>query len=85
MTGVGKPVGPGAKLLLVAVLVASASDGSDASRPLKGGPTAAGGPQHNSNGGGLAAASATLAVVSRASAGHSGCTFNPNNSGGRCP
>ena len=61
MTGVGKLVGPGAKLLLLAVLVASASDGSDASRPLKGGPTAAGG-QHDSNGGGLAA-SAKLALV----------------------
>ena len=82
MAGVGK-LGPGAKLLLVVVLVASASGGSDASRPLKGGPTAAGG-QHDSNGGGLAA-SAKLAVVSKASAGHSGCTFNPNNSGGRCP
>jgi hypothetical protein len=26
-----------------------------------------------------------LAVVSKASAGHSSCTWNPNNSGGPCP
>ncbi|KAF8674292.1 hypothetical protein HU200_048115 [Digitaria exilis] len=55
----------------------TASDGSDASRPLKG--TAE---QHGSNG---VLASVELAVVSKASAGHSGCTYDPNTSGGHCP
>lgn len=80
MAGVGK-------LLVVVVLVVSASGGSDASRPLKGeaffSPSSAAGGQHISNGG--LAASVKLAVVSKASAGHSSCTWNPNNSGGPCP
>ncbi|PAN45048.2 hypothetical protein GQ55_9G097200 [Panicum hallii var. hallii] len=84
MAGVGK-LGPGLKLLLVVVLVASASDGSDASRLPKGAPTAAGEQHLHSSNGGLVASSAKLAVGSKASAGHSGCTFNPNNSGRRCP
>ncbi|RCV41044.1 hypothetical protein SEVIR_9G102200v4 [Setaria viridis] len=84
MAGVGK-LGQWVKLLVVVVLVVSASDGARASRPLKGtavAPSAAGG-QHSSNGGLLA--SVKLAVVSKASAGHSSCTWNPNNSGGPCP
>ncbi|CAL4918868.1 unnamed protein product [Urochloa decumbens] len=84
MAGVGK-LGPYVKLLVVVVLVVSASDGTDASRPLKGeavvAPTGAGG-QHSSSNGILA--SVKLAVVSKASAGASGCTWDPNN-GGHCP
>ncbi|KAF8675420.1 hypothetical protein HU200_047790 [Digitaria exilis] len=77
MAGVGK-LRPWVKLLIVVVLVMSASDGSDASRPLKG--TAE---QLSSNG--LLASSVKLSVVSKASAGHSGCTYDPNTSGGHCP
>ncbi|CAN6292393.1 unnamed protein product [Urochloa humidicola] len=83
MAGVGN-LGPCVKLLIVVVLVLSASDGSDASRPLKGeavAPTGAGGQHISSNG---LLASVKLAVVSKASAGASGCTWDPNN-GGHCP
>ncbi|CAN6322715.1 unnamed protein product [Urochloa humidicola] len=83
MAGVGKP-GPCVKLLIVVVLVLSASDGSDASRPLKGEAVAlagAGGQRISSNG---LLASVKLAVVSKSSAGASGCTWDPNN-GGHCP
>ncbi|OEL31177.1 hypothetical protein BAE44_0007809 [Dichanthelium oligosanthes] len=84
MAGVGK-LGPCVKLLIVVILVVSASDGSDASRPLKGAqavaPTAAG-EQHSTHG---LLSSVKLAVVSKASAGHSGCTYDPNNNGRPCP
>lgn len=75
------------KLLVVLALVMSASDGAGASRPLT--TAAPAGEQQQSTGGGGGGgglASVKLAVVVRQLwAGPSGCTFDPNTTGPRCP
>jgi hypothetical protein len=73
------------KLLIVLPLVMSASD---AARPLKDEEVAAAtapwaGTAALSTNGRLV--SVNRIVVSKASAGHSGCTYDSNNSGRRCP
>jgi hypothetical protein len=74
------------KLLIVLALVMSASD---AARPLKDEEVAAaaaapwaGTAAHSTNG---RLVSVYRIVVSKASAGHSGCTYDSNTSGRRCP
>uniref|UniRef100_J3LSJ5 Uncharacterized protein n=1 Tax=Oryza brachyantha TaxID=4533 RepID=J3LSJ5_ORYBR len=62
------------KMLLVLALLASASDGSDASRALRGEAIGRSGGE----------ATRALVVVSKAKAGHSGCTNDPNTHGPRC-
>uniref|UniRef100_A0A0E0GTF5 Uncharacterized protein n=1 Tax=Oryza nivara TaxID=4536 RepID=A0A0E0GTF5_ORYNI len=65
------------KLLLVLVLLVSSSDGSDASRQLKGDAIERSG---------AAAGEAVMmraVMVSKAKAGHSGCTYDPNTTIGR--
>ena len=83
---VGQKIGPCVKLLIVLALVMSASGGAGASRPLM---TAAAGEQQqmqSTNGYGGVLASVKSAVVMRKLwAGPSGCTFDPNNPGRRCP
>ncbi|KAG0547732.1 hypothetical protein BDA96_01G105500 [Sorghum bicolor] len=82
---VGQMLGPCVKLLIVLALVMSASDGAGASRPLV---TAAAGQhqQQSTNGYGGVLASVKLAVVMRRLwAGPSGCTYDPNSAGRRCP
>lgn len=69
------------KLPIVMVLLTSISDGSDASRPLKGEAVEWTGEQHSSN----LLVSVMRAVVTRSSAAHSGCTYDPNTIGGHCP
>jgi hypothetical protein len=86
MAGVQK-LGPCVKLVIVLALVMSASDGAGASRPLVVMRAAAGEQQQQStNGYGGVLASVKLAVVMRKLwAGPSGCTYDPNNPGRRCP
>ncbi|KAF0914333.1 hypothetical protein E2562_028216 [Oryza meyeriana var. granulata] len=69
------------KMLLVLVLLVSASDGSDASRPLKG---EAIGRSGAAAGEALMVSAMRAVMVIKAKAGPSGCTYNPNNIGRRC-
>lgn len=74
------------KLLVVLALVMSASDGAGASRPLTTAAPAGEQQQSTGGGGGGGLASVKLAVVVRQLwAGPSGCTFDPNTTGPRCP
>lgn len=75
------------RLLIVLALLMSASGGSDAARLLRAEPAAsaaapwAGDRPRGTNG---RVVSVSRVVVSKASAGASGCTYNPNNGGRRC-
>uniref|UniRef100_A0A0E0KIN7 Uncharacterized protein n=1 Tax=Oryza punctata TaxID=4537 RepID=A0A0E0KIN7_ORYPU len=68
------------KLLLVLVLLISASDGSDASRHLKGDAIERSGA---AAGEALMVSAVRALMVSKAKAGHSGCTYDPNTTIGR--
>lgn len=82
MAGVQK-LGPFVKLVIILALVMSASDGAGASRPLMG--AAAGEQQLSTSGGGVLASGKFAVVMRKLWAGPSGCTYDPNNPGRRCP
>lgn len=73
------------KLLIVLALVMSASDGAGATRPLMVMTAAAGEHQQQSTNVGVLASVNLGVVVRKLGAGPSGCTYDPNSPGRRCP